>query len=55
VIIDEKCADDMKPEFKKEVGQFIKNVASQHSAPYLQQVELQSNSDEKAELAKYVA
>jgi len=34
-LIDEKCADDMKPEFKKEVGQFIKNVSSQHSAAYL--------------------
>ena len=34
-LIDEKCADDMKPEFKKEVGQFIKSVCSQHSAAYL--------------------
>lgn len=35
VLIDDKCADDMKPEFKKEVGQFIKSVCSQHSAAYL--------------------
>ena len=31
VIADEKCADQMLPKFKREVGQFIKTVVMKHA------------------------
>jgi len=31
VIVDEKTADQMKPEFKKEVGYFIKTIVVLHA------------------------
>jgi hypothetical protein len=31
VIADEKCADAIESKFKKEVGQFIKEVVVQHA------------------------
>jgi len=54
VIADEKCADMMEPKFKREVGQFIKNVVMLHAQPLLVQMEAQMTADEKAELAKYM-
>ena len=54
VICNEKAADLMKPQFKREVGQFIKNVVVHHSAAKLQELEGLMAADEKAELTKYV-
>mmetsp|Transcript_1414 Transcript_1414/g.1902 ORF Transcript_1414/g.1902 Transcript_1414/m.1902 type:complete len:396 (+) Transcript_1414:2138-3325(+) len=54
-IVDDKCADQLLPKFKREVGQFLKTVVVQHAQAYLQQAEGQMNEFEKKELAKYMA
>ncbi len=53
VLIDEKC-DEISTTFKKDVGNFIKNVIMPHNLAYLQQLEGQMNPEEKEMLALYL-
>lgn len=55
ILCDEKCADQMKKDFKKQIGQFITTVVVPNGQTYLQELEAQLNEFEKKELQKYIA
>lgn len=34
-VLDDKCADDIPPKFKREIGAFLKNVVAVHAGDLL--------------------
>lgn len=52
VVCDERCRDEIKTDFRKKVGQFIKVNVTQYAPAMLQQFESQMSAEEKEEMAK---
>lgn len=53
VLIDEKC-DEIPDSFKREVGQFIKNVIMTQNVALLQEMESKMSVEEKQRLASFL-